>query len=84
MLVLIQRTIKGVRQCDGTMLAAGTADADDEIILALLDVMRDEEFHHIHQFLQENLTFLEIHHIAADRLIVTRHFLQLLNIEGVG
>ena len=82
--ILSKGIVKGIRKGNRAVLAARAADADDKTILALFNIVRNQKFQHIHQLFQKCSAFLKAHHIAADRFVVARHFLQLLNIKGIG
>ena len=81
--ILSKGIVKGIRKGNRAVLAARAADADDKTILALFNIVRNQKFQHIHQLFQKCSAFLKAHHIATDRFVVTRHFLQLLNIKGI-
>jgi len=65
------------------VLAAGAADADDQLILAFQYVIGNEEIQHVHELVQEDMGDLVVHNEILNLLIVSRLVFESVHIVGI-
>ena len=83
LLVLFKPLVKFIGKRHGAVLSACTADTDHKLVFSLNDIIRDQEIHHIFQFIQKIMRFVKLQHIILYFLVISVFVAESLHIVRI-
>ena len=82
-ILILQPLVQLIGKGDRTVLAAGAADGDHQLILALQDIVGNQKTDHIIQLVQENMRHIKAHDKVLNRLVIAGELSELLIVVGI-